>query len=458
MTSRDAAALDVATEAHQTSGRPGIGFFTLYVLAYLGAFIGVMGPSILSLFTRVSELFPAEGNGVTSIGALAIASAAGAIAAALANPFIGRLSDRTTSKFGMRRPWIAISGAVFAVGLLIVAFGPASLTVITIGWVVSQIGCNGMLAVYTAILPDQVPEHRRGAIAAWLGVAMNVAALPAIWLVGRFSAGTITFDDIGNVVGGEPGSPWRFLAPLIVALVTATALFFALTPYDRRLEQSEVEPYSMRDFFGSFVFNPRKHPDFAWAWVSRFFFMLGIAYLLVYQAPYSQLHLGFEGGELDRVVLWGTLATVVGAVLTGFISGKLSDVFRRRKVFVSSSALLYAMSLMLLVFAAPNHSGLPVALAGLFIGGLAQGIYFGVDLALATDVLPNKAADAAKDLGVFNIASATPQFIAPFIAPFFLGLSILGQAPGANFAALFLFAALFSALGALLVLPIRCVR
>ncbi|WP_157373062.1 MFS transporter [Agromyces sp. Root81] len=450
--------LSTTAESAPPRPRPGGGFFTIYVLAYLGAYVGIMGPGILALYTRLTELFPPAGEGVTSVGALAIVSAAGAIAAALANPFIGRLSDRTTSRFGMRRPWIVVSALVFALGLLIVTFGPAELTTIAIGWTVSQIGCNGLLAVYTAVLPDQVPERHRGTVAAWLGVAMNVAALPAVWLVGLFAAGTVTFDDAGAVIGGEPGSPWRFLAPLVVALLTAAALFFALTPYDRHLAKSEVTPYSLRDFFGSFVFDPRKSPDFAWAWISRFFFMLGIAYLLVYQTPYSQLHLGFEGPELDAVVLWGTLVMVIGSVITGYASGKLSDVFRRRKVFVVTSALIYAVSLLFLVFAAPDHSGLPMALVGLFIGGLAQGVYFGVDLALATDVLPDKDADAAKDLGVFNIASAAPQFVAPFIAPFFLGLTWLGQQPGMNFAALFLFAALFSAVGALLVMPIRRVR
>jgi len=60
---------------------------------------------------------------------------------------------------------------------------------------------------------------------------------------------------------------------------------------------------------------------------------------------------------------------------------------------------------------------------------------------------------------VFNIASAGPQFIAPFIAPVFLGLNLLGSGANQdNFAALFVFAAIFSAIGALLVLPIKAVR
>ena len=50
------------------------------------------------------------------------------------------------------------------------------------------------------------------------------------------------------------------------------------------------------------------------------------------------------------------------------------------------------------------------------IGGLGFGIYVAVDLALVVDVLPDKD-NAAKDLGVFNIADALPFSIAPGIAP-----------------------------------------
>ena len=434
-------------------------FLSLYVLAYFGGWLGVFGPAILSLYTRLTDLFPPSGTGTTAVTALAIASSVGAVAAALANPFIGRLSDRTTSRWGMRTPWLVISSVIFAVGSLVVAFGPANLAVVTLGWAVSQVGFNGMLAVFTAVLPDQIPESILGRVSAVLGMAQNVASLAAVWIVGLFAAGTITFDDMGVITGGEPSSPMRFIVPVAIAVATSLLLVVVLYPVDRRLDKADVPPYDASEFLGSFVFDPRKNPDFTWAWVSRFMFMLGIAYLLVYQAPYSSSHLKFTGADLDRVVLWGTVVAVLGTVITGYFSGQLSDKLQRRKIFVVGSAMGYAVSLVFLSLAAPDNSGLTMALIGLFIGGLAQGVYFGIDLALVTDVLPDRDKDAAKDLGVFNIASAAPQFIAPFIAPVFLSMNLLGSgANGDNFSALFVVAAAFSAVGALLVLPIKSVR
>ena len=59
-------------------------------------------------------------------------------------------------------------------------------------------------------------------------------------------------------------------------------------------------------------------------------------------------------------------------------------------------------------------------LAGMAISGAGLGVYLGVDFALATDALPNKDRDAAKDLGLFNIANALPQSIAPVLASLIL--------------------------------------
>jgi len=84
--------------------------------------------------------------------------------------------------------------------------------------------------------------------------------------------------------------------------------------------------------------------------------------------------------------------------------------------------------------------------------GLGIGLHMSVDLALVLDVLPDDT-DVARDLGVFNIANALPQSIAPAIAPFFLALGA-----GQNYTALFLAAAGFAVLGALAVRPVRGVR
>jgi MFS family permease len=142
---------------------------------------------------------------------------------------------------------------------------------------------------------------------------------------------------------------------------------------------------------------------------------------------------------------------VFSIVLTAsaIVSGRISDRTGRRKVFVYSSALIVGVGLALLAFT-PTLVVFYVAAA---IMGLGIGAYFAVDLALVTDVLPDKEHAAAKDMGIFNIANALPQSVAPAIAVLLLALG-----GGGNYTLLFVAAAVFSLIGAVLISPIRSVK
>ncbi|CAM5286716.1 MFS transporter [Streptomyces avidinii] len=84
------------------------------------------------------------------------------------------------------------------------------------------------------------------------------------------------------------------------------------------------------------------------------------------------------------------------------------------------------------------------------LNGLAFGCFMAVDTALVTLVLP-PAEDAARDMGVLNVANAGPQIVAPFVASAVVtGLG--GYTP------LFLVGGALSLVGALAILPIRSVR
>jgi len=84
--------------------------------------------------------------------------------------------------------------------------------------------------------------------------------------------------------------------------------------------------------------------------------------------------------------------------------------------------------------------------------GAAYGTYLGVDLALVLAVLPNPR-DSAKDLGVFNIANAAPQRLAPF-----LGAALLAVGGGQNYTLLYLTAAALPLLGALTSILVKKVK
>jgi MFS family permease len=67
------------------------------------------------------------------------------------NPFFGRLSDRTASHLGMRRPWMVIGLLGGSLGILVVAVAP-TVPVVLVGWCIAQLFFNALLAAMVAVL------------------------------------------------------------------------------------------------------------------------------------------------------------------------------------------------------------------------------------------------------------------------------------------------------------------
>ena len=103
---------------------------------------------------------------------------------------------------------------------------------------------------------------------------------------------------------------------------------------------------------------------------------------------------------------------------------------------------------MFLIAVASNFNGF---LVGMAIGGLGFGVYMAVDLALVADVLPDSD-NAAKDLGVLNIAGALPFSVAPGIAPAVLAIG------GGSYGVLYAVAGVCAIIGAVAILPVKGVR
>src|SRR5262245_13335811 len=84
----------------------GWGFIAIYAAAYAGTWLAVLTPIMVTLALRARELEPTR-----SEFGLSLVLGVGALFALVVNPLVGWLSDRTTSSWGMRRPWL-IGGAL----------------------------------------------------------------------------------------------------------------------------------------------------------------------------------------------------------------------------------------------------------------------------------------------------------------------------------------------------------
>lgn len=402
----------------------GWSFIGLYALAFISTSLLFIAPLLVTLALKLNALVGAD----RAPDRLSLVASVGAFVAMVGNPAFGKLSDRTTSQFGMRRPWMILGLLGGTTGILIVAVAP-SVLVVLLGWSIAQLCFNALLAALIAVLPDQVPTEQRGRVAGVLGVCTPVASVSGTYLVKVFS----------------PNEMAMFLAPCLIG--GTFVVLFAITLEDRRLAKVDRPPWSARELASTFYIDPRRCPDFAWAFASRFLFVMAYAFLATYQAYYLLHRIGTPEDKLPDKVFLATLmqsAVVVAASLAG---GSLSDRTGRRKAFVVAASAVYGVA-MFVIAVASSFNGF---LLGMAIGGLGFGTYVCVDLALAADVLPDRAS-AAKDLGVFNIAGALPFSIAPAIAPAILAIA------GGSYSALYAVAGLSAVLGAAAVLPIRGVR
>jgi len=195
-----------------------------------------------------------------------------------------------------------------------------------------------------------------------------------------------------------------------------------------------------------FWISPARHPDFAWAWLTRLLVNIGnhmvTLYLLFFlnDAVRVRETQGIEP-EFGVLILTGLYAVMV--IITSVVGGRLSDRLGRRKPLVIISSAVIAAASLILAFA-PTWPG---ALIGASVLGIGFGCYLAVDFALITQVLPN-ALSRGKDLGVINVANSLPQVLAPLIAYPFVAF-------WGGYVALYVAAAVIGLLGAVFVVKIK---
>ena len=236
--------------------RVGWGFISLYTLAFMSTNLVFLAPVLVTLPLRVNSLVGIE----RAPRNLALVAGIGALVAMFGNPFFGRMSDRTASRLGMRRPWMVIGLVGGTIGILIVALAP-NIAVVLVGWCIAQLFFNALLAALIAVLPDQVARAQRGLVSGVLGVCLPMAAVSGTFLVKLFT--------------GHP------IATFLVPCATGGffILLFAVALKDRRLARAARPTWSLREFANTFYVRPRTSPDFAWAFGSRFLFLMAYALL-----------------------------------------------------------------------------------------------------------------------------------------------------------------------------------
>jgi MFS family permease len=383
----------------------------------------------------------------------------GLAVAMLIQPLGGMLSDRNTSRFGRRRPYIfggALGNVIFLLLLgaapLFVGstlddyfqptFGFTTAYAILLGGIVLlQISSNFSQGAMQALIPDVVPEKQRGrssgvkAVLELLPVFLVIFIGPLvdrgqIWLVVAIVAagylltmGVTVLTARETPIGVKPtdGVTSRFLRLLALTTifvgVTRLALWFvrasgnALTnlgsePGVQILLVGLAGVAAMAGsifigvYFGAWIGigkEARQHTSFIWWVINRLLFLAAVGSI----QGFAQFFLR----DVIKVPNPATVTTILLAVVALFLipsaifGGNLADKIGRKRL-VMAAGLIAAAGTLLLLFS----RDIPLVIISGCIIGLGTGTFMASNWALGTDLVPPQ--EAGRYLGISNLAGA----------------------------------------------------
>ncbi len=435
---------------NQTAARPRLSHFRQATLSLFWFGTSAHWAAIL-LITLPRQAFLIGGDSVKG-QTLGVVLLVGAFVSMIVAPLFGALSDRITTIWGRRRPWIVVGTLMNVVGILGLIYFPrpndlSSLPLFIVAFIWVEFWNNVATAPYSALIPDVVPADQRGSASGWYGL---------MTMLGNFAGGisALIFTHNGEA---DLAAIYYFVIGTLMFGMLGTVLFV------KEPEISRTPPPFQWGRFLHGVLDPLRDHDFRWVFWTRFLMVMGtytvqefLQYFMQDVVKDFSLFGRVMAQNAESAVSFFVLGLLIGAIISSLASGILSDRYGR-KFMVYISSVLQAIVPIVLVFYAPF--GLVVGLGLVF--GLGFGAYNAVDWALASDVLPSMD-DHAKDMGVWHVALTFPQVIATPIAGFLLdNFQAAGSRSGIphlGYTVIFVLATLYFVLGTVLVSRIRKVR
>ena len=350
-------------------------YVNISVLGFgLAALSTSLGQIILPL--RVLDLAP-ESLKNTYLGILTFAAMATAM---LVQLVAGYFSDRTTLRWGRRRPYIA-AGSILA-PVLMVGIGMAmSYLWLVVAVVLVQTSANIAQSPYDAVVKDQVPQSQRGRVSSIRAIAGASGAVLLVLITG--------FIMDRHVV--KERDLWLWLALALPAVIMVITMVWTVVAVRDEGVAKPLQRESGREKTG----DGKAHPQLGWLLAAGFFFTLAGGILQTYTLFFLKDVVKLE----NPASAVGILAVAVGLtiIITLYPAGVLADRLGRKPLLYISAALGSMGSLSFFLAQNLTH----VLLIGILLG-VAVGIFMSAGRALITDMVSERR--AAQQLGLANFA------------------------------------------------------
>lgn len=389
-----------------------------------------IGPIILPFL--VALFVPAELK-ATYLGRV---RAIGLAVAMMVQPMAGLLSDRSTSRWGRRRPYIVVGTLLDVVFLAIVAAATGYWSLL-LGIVLLQFSSNIAHGPLQGLIPDLVPDSQRGKAS---GVKAIMELLPAFLVMGI--GPLVDKGYLGVAIGIVMGSllltmlitcltvheeplhekPTGSIREPLLRIVALTLIFVVVSLASERLVSfvgkamgktpSHLLVVSLTGllamagaiFVGVYLGarvglgkEAKKHPSFIWWVINRLLFLAAIASVRDFAQYFMSDVMRIENAATVTSVLLGVVALFL--ILSALVSGWLSDKVGRKRLVWLAGIIAAAGTFMILF-----SRSIPVILFCGCVIGTGAGTFMAVNWALGTDLVPP--GEAGLYLGISNLAGA----------------------------------------------------
>jgi MFS family permease len=361
----------------------------------------------------------------------------GALIAIAVQPTVGCISDYTMSRWGRRKPYIAIGATLDVVFLLGIAMASTPLIFITF-LLLLQFSSNFAQGPFQGYIPDLVPEEQVGIASALVGMMSTLGVI-----------GGVLFLSFGYRLGEDFTIPALLLGGVEFATAMGTVIFVR---EGRQAKSREGRSWwsVAREAWGTDILRER---SYVWLLASRFFVMAAGAFIANWAIIWMERALGFGSDEKGTWVTAILGATAVATALSTIPAAKVSDRVGRKPVIWVACAI-GASGVGIFAFA-PT---IEVALVGGVLVGIGSGMFLAVDWALLSELVPK--ASSGRYMGMSNLATALQSVIAVLVGGLVLDIIANGFlgfeedfAASARWA--IAFGVLFYAVGAILLIPVR---
>ena len=361
---------------------------------------------------------------------LAILGISGLVMAAMVQPTIGRISDRTQSPLGRRVPFI-LWGSIFAViGLIGIRLAP-NFAVLFGVWIFIQANVNIAYGPGLALIRDCVPLNRIG-----LASSMKIMSDAA--------GGAVMIAITGALIGKtSPSVDWEWITLGILAFLVIVAISITSAQISRRELTSPLNS-QRSDVESEASFRSLMHPQFGFFLVSRLVMITAIASFQTYGLFFLRDSVGLDNAAeaLSRMIL-----AIAGALaIAVYISGWVSDRVGRKPVVIVGAAGAALSTLWMLT----ADSSTDVLIIGSVIAA-SVGTLLSANWALANELVDEHR--AGLHMGIVNMASIGGAAIAKLLGP---GIDALNRISGdLGYQAVIAGCAALFVIGAILLVPLK---